>query len=93
MSVTINGSERVVDVREIDPRHRHVIIFQLFEHLDPESSLQLVVDHDPRPLRHQLEAKHGSRCRWTYLAQGPDLWRIRLQMIRHGVKESGVEEG
>lgn len=93
MSVDVGTSERVIDVREIDPGHRHLIIFQLFEHLEPGSSLQLVVDHDPRRLRYQLEAKHGSRCRWTYLAQGPDLWRIRLHMIRHGVQESGVKEG
>ena len=49
--------ERVINVRDIDPRHRHAILSQLFDHLDPESSLQLVVDHDPRPLRYQLEAQ------------------------------------
>lgn len=87
MSEDVGASERVINVGEIDPRHRHMILLQLFEHLGPENSLQLVVDHDPRRLRYQLEAKHGSRCRWTYLAQGPDLWRIRLQMIRAGVKE------
>jgi uncharacterized protein (DUF2249 family) len=79
MSEDVHASERVINVRDIDPRHRHTIIFQLFEQLDPRSSLQLVVDHDPKPLRYQLEARHGARCRWTYLAQGPDLWRIRLQ--------------
>jgi len=79
MSEDVHASERVINVRDIDSRHRHRIILQLFEQLGPDSSLQLVVDHDPRPLRLQLEAKHGSRCRWTYLAQGPDVWRIRLQ--------------
>lgn len=29
-----NISERVLDVREIEPRIRHTLIFQLFEHLD-----------------------------------------------------------
>ncbi|WP_321175243.1 DUF2249 domain-containing protein [Afipia birgiae] len=79
MSEDVHASERVINVRDIDPRHRHRIIFQLFEQLGSDSSLQLVVDHDPRPLRLQLEAKHGARCRWTYLVQGPDVWRIRLQ--------------
>ncbi len=74
--------ERVIDVREISPRIRHTVIFQLFEHLDDTSSLQLIADHDPRPLHLQLEAKHGNRCRWTYLEQGPDLWRVRLQYGR-----------
>lgn len=75
----VTMGERVIDVREINPRIRHTMIFQLFEHLDEASSLQLIADHDPRPLRLQLEAKHGNRCRWIYLEQGPDLWRVRLQ--------------
>lgn len=74
---TVNR-ERVVDVRELNPRIRHTVIFQLFEHLGRDESLQLVVDHDPKPLRFQLEAKHGARCRWAYLEEGPDLWRVRL---------------
>ena len=78
MSQSANISERVIQVQDIDPRHRHTVIFQLFEHLGPDDSLQLIVDHDPRPLRFQLEAKHGSRCRWTYLEEGPDVWRVRL---------------
>ena len=71
--------ERVIDVREISPHIRHTVIIQLFEHLDHRGALQLIADHDPRPLRLQLEAKHGNRCQWTYLEQGPDLWRVRLQ--------------
>jgi uncharacterized protein (DUF2249 family) len=54
--------ERVINVADIDPRHRHAILFRLFEHLAPDESLQIVVDHDPRRLRLQLQASHGSRC-------------------------------
>ena len=75
----IETTERVIDVRGIPPRHRHAIIFQLFDHLAPESSLQLIADHDPRPLRFQLEANHGTRCDWSYIEQGPDVWRVRLR--------------
>jgi uncharacterized protein (DUF2249 family) len=78
MSEDVNTSERVIYVRDINPRHRHTIIFQFFEHIDPSSSLQLVLDHDPRDLRYQLEAKHGARGHWTYLEQGPDVWWVRL---------------
>jgi len=74
--------ERVINVGDIDRRHRHGIIGQLFEHLSPEKSLQLVVDHDPRPLLYQLDAKHGSRCSWSYLEEGPDVWRLRLRHLR-----------
>ena len=79
MSETVQSAERVVKVAEIDPRYRHMIIFQLFEHLAPGNSLQLVVDHDPKPLQFQLEARHGSRCDWSYLEEGPDVWRVRLR--------------
>jgi uncharacterized protein (DUF2249 family) len=75
-------NERVIKVADIDPRYRHTIIFRLFEHLGPNDSLQIVVDHDPKPLRLQLEARHGSRCNWSYIEKGPDIWRIRLRLLR-----------
>jgi len=78
--------ERMIDVRELSSHVRHTVIHQLFDHLDDMSSLQLIADHDPRPLRLELEAKHGSRCRWVYLEQGPDLWRVRLQQGRRQMK-------
>ena len=82
MDTQCPSEERVIDVRDISPRIRHTVIFQLFEDLDATSALQLVADHDPRPLRFELEARHGNRCCWTYLEQGPDVWRVRLQHLR-----------
>ena len=79
-----NFSERVINVADIDPKYRHNILFRLFEHLAPDDSLQILVDHDPRRLRLQLEARHGSRCAWSYLEDGPDLWRVRLRLLRAG---------
>lgn len=81
MPENVAGSERVINVLDIDPRHRHRITFQLFEHLAAGNSLQLVVDHEPKSLRFQLEAKHGSRCQSTCLEDGPDVWRARLRQI------------
>lgn len=72
-------NERILNLPEIDQRHRHTVIFQLFEHLPRDRSLHLVSDHDPRLLHGQLEMKHGARCQWTYLEQGPDIWRVRLR--------------
>jgi uncharacterized protein (DUF2249 family) len=75
-------NERVITVADIDPRYRHMIIFQLFEHLDPDHSVQLVVDHDPKRLRLQFETRHCERCEWTSLEEGPDVWRVRLRVLR-----------
>lgn len=74
--------EHVINVADIDPQYRHAILSRLFEHLAPNQSLQIVVDHDPRRLRLHLEAQHGSRCGWSYLEQGPDLWRVRLRLLQ-----------
>jgi uncharacterized protein (DUF2249 family) len=71
----------VIEVADIDPRFRQPILSRLFEHLAPDQSLQIVVDHDPRRLRLQLEAIHGSRCAWSYLEKGPDVWRVRLRLL------------
>jgi uncharacterized protein (DUF2249 family) len=79
--------ERIIQVADIDPQHRHAILFRLFEHLAPNQSLQIVVDHDPKRLRMQLEAHHGSRCSWSYLEQGPDVWRVRLRRLQLGRDE------
>lgn len=85
----LNRSERVINVADIDPQYRHAILFRLFEHLAPDDSLQIVVDHDPRRLRLQLEERHGSRCGWSYLEQGPDLWRVRLRLLGRGTEDHG----
>jgi uncharacterized protein (DUF2249 family) len=79
--------ERVIKVADNDPRHRHTIIFRLFQHLAADDSLQIVVDHDPKPLRLQLEARHGARCNWSYIEKGLDIWRVRLRLLR---AEGGV---
>jgi uncharacterized protein (DUF2249 family) len=42
----IERTERVVEVADIEPRFRHGIIAQLFKHLEPGDSLQIIVDHD-----------------------------------------------
>jgi uncharacterized protein (DUF2249 family) len=81
MSENQNGMERVINVAEIDPKLRHTIIDQLFEHLGAGRSLQIVVDHDPKRLRFQLEARHGSTCDWSYLEEGPEVWRVRLRQM------------
>lgn len=82
-------SERVINVADIDPRFRQAILMRLFEHLAPDQSLQIVVDHNPRRLRLQLEARHGSRCAWSYLEEGPEVWRVRLRLLRARGADNG----
>lgn len=73
--------ETVLDVRTIDHQHRHAIVQRLIDRLDLGRSLQLIADHNPRPLRGYFEMVHGDEAQWSYLEQGPDVWRVRLARI------------
>ena len=51
-----------IDVRTIAPRERHPLIFSAFDSLAPGEALELVNDHDPRPLFYQFIG----RCRANF---------------------------
>ncbi len=68
----------VLDVREMAPRERHPTIFSTFEALAPGQALELVNDHDPKPLRYQFEAEMPGTFTWDYLQEGPEAWRVRI---------------
>jgi Uncharacterized conserved protein len=70
--------EPVIDVQSIPPYQRHPVIFQAAQELAPGEGLVLVNDHDPRPLRSQLDTLFPSSFTWQYLEQGPDTWRVRI---------------
>ena len=67
-----------IDVRTIVPRERHARIFAQFDALGAGDTMQLVNDHDPRPLYYQLENRAAGTFGWTYLESGPDVWRVRI---------------
>jgi uncharacterized protein (DUF2249 family) len=68
----------LVDVRTIAPRERHPLIFQTFRGLRPGQTMELVNDHDPRPLYHQFAAEVPGGFSWEYLEQGPETWRVAI---------------
>ena len=67
-----------VDVRTIEPRDRHPLIFNTFEALQPGEVLLLVNDHDPAPLRYQFEAERANQFDWEYVEQGPEVWQVHI---------------
>jgi uncharacterized protein (DUF2249 family) len=72
------NDETVLDVRTLEPQQRHAIVQRLIDRLDLGRSLQLIADHNPRPLRGYFEMVHGDEAQWSYLEQGPEVWRVRL---------------
>ena len=67
-----------LDVRSLAPAQRHQLIFSTIDRLEAGRNLTLVNDHDPLPLRYQLEATRGDSFSWEYLEQGPKTWKVRI---------------
>ena len=65
-----------LDVRTIPHAIRHATVFGAWSAIPAGGSLDLVAPHDPKPLLAQL-AERGP-VTVTYLAEGPDAWRLRL---------------
>ncbi len=73
---------RTLDVRVIPPREKHPAIFQTFAALKPGESIVLLNDYDPRPLRYQFEYEHQGEFGWSYLEQGPAVWRVEISRVQ-----------
>jgi uncharacterized protein (DUF2249 family) len=74
----MNAPASRIDVRAIAPRERHPLIFSTFQALATGQALELVNDHDPRPLYYQFNAQMPGEFAWDYLQSGPDLWRVAI---------------
>jgi regulator of cell morphogenesis and NO signaling len=80
----------VIDVRTISPRDRHPLIFATFDRLGPDEGLEVVADHDPKPLSYQFEAERPGQVAWRYLEAGPDVWRVHIGRRGEAPAESAV---
>jgi uncharacterized protein (DUF2249 family) len=70
-----------LDVRSLPHAARHERIFGVVSQLVPGEAFVLANDHDPKPLRYQLEAQNPGQITWDYLEQGPELWRVQIGRI------------
>ncbi|GAX90452.1 DUF2249 domain-containing protein [Effusibacillus lacus] len=66
---------------EYPPHMKHKVIFETFDKLQPGEALQLINDHDPRPLRYQFEMERPGQFSWEYLEQGPATFRVKIGRI------------
>ena len=76
--MTTTATTPTLDVRSIIPRERHPLIFGTFDALAPGESLELVNDHDPKPLYYQFKAESQAGFSWEYLEEGPEVWRVAI---------------
>lgn len=74
-----DGEEVELDVRELPHAERHRTIFALLDRLAPGEALVIVNDHDPLPLRYQVQALWPEAFDWEYRESGPRTWRVAVR--------------
>lgn len=72
---------KTIDVRDIVPRERHPMIFDLFDSLESGQEFMLVNDHDPKPLYYQFQAERQGTFTWNYVEEGPEVWRVTIGKV------------
>lgn len=82
-------TETVLDVRPVAPAERHALVFSTFDALAPGGAFILAADHDPRPLYSQFGAQRSGKFEWSYVEQGPKVWRVRIARAREGASCCG----
>jgi uncharacterized protein (DUF2249 family) len=73
-----NAKSIELDIRVVPPREKHPTIFRTFDALKSGEAFTLVNDHDPSPLRYQFEGTRSGQFTWTYVEQGPAVWRVSI---------------
>jgi uncharacterized protein (DUF2249 family) len=72
------NDQKMIDVRPLEPRERHPLIFETFASLAAGESFLLVNDHDPKPLYYQFKFELDGQFTWDYLETGPTDWKVRI---------------
>src|SRR5690606_41898464 len=56
-TLSLHDALPIFDIRPVEPRDRHPMIFSKWEALDPGQGFVLLNDHDPVPLYYQFQAE------------------------------------
>lgn len=70
-----------LDLRAVPPPERHPLVFAQFDSLEMGDSFDLVNDHDPIPLKRQMDAMRPGQAEWSYLVRGPETFHIRIRRM------------
>ena len=76
---------RDLDLRQTARERRPPTVFYAFDGLAVGESFFIVNDHDPQPLRAQLEQMRPGEAAWETVMHGPDQFRIKVSRIAAGV--------
>lgn len=67
-----------VDVRQYAPKDKQPTIFSTWNSLKPGEKMELINDHDPKPLYYLFSSEHAGLFTWDYLEEGPNVWRVAI---------------
>jgi len=70
-----------IDVRPIPKPQRHPLIFSELDKLEVGESVIIKNDHNPIPLRSQVEEFFAGEFEWEYLEEGPEIFRLSFSRI------------
>lgn len=73
--------QAVIRVTEIPPKDRIGTIYTTFDNLRTGERMEIINDHDPRHLYDMLMNDKGGQFDWTYVADGPDEWRVVIAKL------------
>ena len=67
-----------LNVTLLEPRQKHPTIFERFDALANGNTLEILNDHDPKPLYYQMLGERGNIFNWKYVEEGPQWWRVHI---------------
>ena len=73
--------EREIDLCLLQRAERHPLVFDAFDDLAVGESIVIFNDHDPHPLRMQIEQLRAGEMGWEYVERGPVTFRVRVTRI------------
>lgn len=81
----------VVDVRKMPPPQRHIHIFDTFNSMAVGQIMELINDHDPKPLWYQISAEMPDMFEWKYIEEGPVDWKVEIKKTSNIGKSQSIE--
>ena len=83
-------AEREIDLCLMPRSERHPLVFDAVDRLAVGESFIIFNDHDPHPLRMQIEQLREGEVKWEYVVRGPETFRVRLTRIAPPVGRRGA---
>lgn len=68
-----------LDVREMPPWERHPRIFEVWEQLTVGDTLELINDHNPKPLHYEFVCEREGEFEWEAEERGPREWVAHIK--------------